>query len=94
MEKYTAVENQLEKVTRDKMSLSNELDEIKAEFRLHTKETTVVRIDAFLYSSTLQARCSSAVRAFAHGAMGLRIDSSWGGPIEPFLVPASAPRLV
>ena len=32
------------------------------------------------------------VRAFAHGAMGRRIDSSWGGggPIELFLVPASA----
>ena len=34
------------------------------------------------------------VRAFAHGAMGRRIDPSWGGPIELFLVPASAPRLV
>ena len=33
------------------------------------------------------------VRAFAHGAMGRRIDPSWGGPIELFLVPASAPRL-
>ena len=31
------------------------------------------------------------VRAFAHGAMGLRIDPSWGGPIELFLVPANAP---
>ena len=31
-------------------------------------------------------RCSSVVRAFAHGAMGRRI--------ELFLVPASAPRLV
>ena len=31
---------------------------------------------------------------FAHGAMGRRIDTSWGGPIELFLVPASAPRLV
>ena len=30
------------------------------------------------------ARCSSVVRAFAHGAMGLRIDPSWGGPIELF----------
>ena len=40
------------------------------------------------------ARCSSIVRAFAHGAMGRRIDPSWGGPIELFLVPASAPRLV
>ena len=40
------------------------------------------------------ARCSSMVRAFAHGAMGRRIDPSWGGPFELFLVPASAPRLV
>ena len=30
------------------------------------------------------------VRAFAHGAMGRQIDHSWGGPIELFLVPASA----
>ena len=34
------------------------------------------------------------VRAFAHGAMDRRIDPSWGGPIELFLVPASAPQLV
>ena len=40
------------------------------------------------------ARCSSVVRAFAHGAMGHWIDPSWGGPIELFLVPASAPQLV
>ena len=40
------------------------------------------------------ARCSSMVRAFAHGAMCRRIDPSWGGPIELFLVPASAPQLV
>ena len=26
------------------------------------------------------------VRALAHGAMGRRIDPSWGGPIELFLV--------
>ena len=32
------------------------------------------------------------VRAFAHGAMGRRIDPSWSGLIELFLVPASAPR--
>ena len=37
---------------------------------------------------------SSRGRAFAHGAMGRRIDPKWGGPIEQFLVPASAPRLV
>ena len=40
------------------------------------------------------ARCSSVVRAFAHGSMGRRIDPSWSGPIELFLVPASVPRLV
>ena len=34
------------------------------------------------------------VRAFAHGAMGRRIDPSWDGPIEVFLVPANTPRLV
>ena len=39
------------------------------------------------------ARCSSVVRAFAHGAMGRRIDPSWGESIDLFLVPASAPRL-
>ena len=33
---------------------------------------------------------STVVRAFAHGAMGHQIDYSWGGPIELFLVPASA----
>ena len=44
--------------------------------------------------SVAEARCSSVVRAFAHGAMGRRIDPSWGGPIELFLVPASAPQLV
>ena len=37
-------------------------------------------------------RCSSVVRVFAHGAMGRQIDPSWSGPIELFLVPASAPR--
>ena len=42
----------------------------------------------------VRARCSSVVRAFAHGAMGRGIDPSWGGPIELFLVQASVPRLV
>ena len=30
------------------------------------------------------ARCSSVVRAFAHGAMGRRIDPSWSGPKSYF----------
>ena len=32
------------------------------------------------------------VRAFAHGAMGRRINPSWGRLIELFLVPSSAPH--
>ena len=51
-------------------------------------------IYCYMASDMVGARCSSVVRAFAHGAMGRRIDPSWGGPIELFLVPASAPRLV
>ena len=43
--------------------------------------------------SLARARCSSVVRAFAHGAMGRWIDPSWGEPIELFLVPTSAPLL-
>ena len=46
------------------------------------------------FSEILGARCSSVVRAFAQDAMGRRIDPSWGEPIELFLVPASAQRLV
>ena len=42
------------------------------------------------YQYQLGARCSSVVRAFAVAAMGRRIDPSWGGPIELFLVPACA----
>ena len=45
----------------------------------------------FFYKGAI---CSSVVRAFAHGAIGRRIDPSWTGPIELFLIPASAPRLV
>ena len=51
-------------------------------------------LDGMGSCSVVGARCSSMVRAFAHGAMGRRINPSWGGPIELFLVPASAPRLV
>ena len=54
----------------------------------------VFRVCTWFYLILTGARCSSVVRAFAHGAMGRRIDPSWGGPIELFLVPASAPRLV
>ena len=46
------------------------------------------------YKSVQGARCSSMVRAFAHGAMGRRIDPSWGEPNELFLILASAPQLV
>ena len=52
--------------------------------------TVVIMIIYILFCSG--ARCSSMVRAFAHGAIGRRIDPSW--PIELFLFPASAPWLV
>ena len=42
-------------------------------------------------ATAVLTRRSSMVRAFAHGAMGRRIDPSSGGPIQLFLVPASAP---
>ena len=38
----------------------------------------------WLISLLLGARCSSVVRAFAHGGMGRRINPSWGEPIEYF----------
>ena len=46
-------------------------------------------VDPLSYFSFQGARCSSVVRAFAHGALGRWIDPSWGGPIELFLVPRS-----
>ena len=46
-------------------------------------------VNPLSYFSFQGARCSSVVRAFAHGAMGRRIDRSWGEPIELFLVPRS-----
>ena len=48
----------------------------------------VILLDCIVPSPILRER------DVAHGAMGGRIDPSWGGPIELFLVPASAPRLV
>ena len=52
------------------------------------------RIFGILVNFQSGARCSSVVRVFAHSVMGRRIHPSWGGPIELFFVPASAPRLV
>ena len=63
--------------------------------RRNLTKWSIVRLEGNNRIITLRgARCSSVVRAFAHGAMGRRIDPSWGEPIELFLVPASAPRLV
>ena len=61
---------------------------------LTVKLTESILFDIICECIKLGARCSSVVRAFAHGAIGRRIDPSWGGPIGLFLVPASAPRLV
>ena len=50
-----------------------------------------VRFTLFV-NRLISVRASVVVRAFAHRAMGRRIDPSWGGPNELFFVPASAPR--
>ena len=57
---------------------------------------TYVLLNGFCVISFILRVCfrSYRGRAFAHGAMGRRVDPSWGGPIELFLVPASVPRLV
>ena len=44
-------------------------------------------VNPLSYFSFQGVRYSPVVRAFAHGAMGRRIDPSWGEPIELFPVP-------
>ena len=39
-------------------------------------------------------QCFKQPSSIARSEMGRRIDPSWGEPIELFLVPARAPRLV
>ena len=56
--------------------------------------TVCIPLDCTASFIDIGARCGFVVRAFAHCAMYRRIDPSWGGPIELFLIPASAPRLV
>ena len=60
-------------------------------FSLHVS-TKVIYIYIYIYTIRYIYRTSTF--EFAHGAVGRRIDPSWGGPIELFLVLASAPRLM
>ena len=54
--------------------------------------TSSIQLGLWAHTPVIRgARCSSVVRAFAHGAMGRRINPSRSGPIELFLVPTSAP---
>ena len=55
--------------------------------RIKTRNEKTFEQPSIFYTLEFGARCSSVVRAFAHDAMGRRIDPSWGGPIELFLVP-------
>ena len=61
------------------------------------KSTQIAREDTRCrhigYSFRLAARVLLYHHPTDNGAMGHRIDPSWGGPIELFLVPASVPRL-
>ena len=53
------------------------------------QSTVTCNTNITVYGKTDGARCSSVVRAFAHGAMGRRIDPLWGGPIESGAMPTS-----
>ena len=61
-------------------------------FRYNSYEQISERFGVLFKS--LLGFCLRCFGAFAPGAVGRRIDPSWGGPIELFLVPASVPRLV
>ena len=64
----------------------------KVEFRPIVHQACAYSIGLWLGLGYQGAGCSSVVSAFTHGAMGRRIDPSWSGSIELFLVPS--PRLV
>ena len=68
--------------------------QLKILFNIKKKNTRKCKQPAGAWSMFEIILDSLRGRAFAHGAMGRRIDPSWSGPIELFLVPASAPRLV
>ena len=75
--------------------LSASLNKTFPSFLFITQQLVSSRLNTFGFTRTEKgAGRSSEVRAFAHGAVGRRINPSWGGPIVLFLVPASAPRLV
>ena len=71
-------------------STSNGISLISAQNKLLLSVKLVydLVLDHKQFLEVKRARCSSVVRAFAHGVMGRRIDPSWGGPIELFLIPA------
>ena len=56
----------------------------------HTYERKIVQPHIYIIYILIDlnpmtgARCSSVVRAFTHGAMGLLIDPSWGDPLSYF----------
>ena len=76
-------------------SLAEFFEDLPEIHQLHEDYDVLFAVSLSVQSSVrMGARCCSVVRAFTHGAMGRRIDPSWGKPIELFLVPTSAPRLV
>ena len=57
-------------------ALTTELHLAPSSFKLSINFVTI--------ATTVGVRCSSVVRAFAHGAMGHQIDPSWGRPLSYF----------
>ncbi|XP_046364378.1 serologically defined colon cancer antigen 8-like [Haliotis rufescens] len=72
-EKLTVIETRLEKVTRDKMSVMNELDETKAELRVYNKEVTVATENYRSETTNASLQRSSAVQE-SH-KMRMELDS-------------------
>ena len=69
------------------------MNHLERNINLYTTINYLTIINDLLFRSPRGAGRSSEV-VFAHGAMSRRIDPSWGGHIELFLVQAIAPRLV
>ena len=71
--------------TTDTVNVVSALGSVSTTGGKHLANTLGVVPHSYLSSAIIVGvRCSSVVRAFAHGAMGRRIDPSWSGSIELF----------
>ena len=74
----------------DNFSFQPEAQHTHTHAHAHAHARTHTHTHTRTHTHTQGARCSSIVRAFAHGAMGRGIYPSWWIYVELILVPASA----